>query len=548
MSINVTLEKYPLASLINDTVSIIRLRIMEKPIRFFTNVDSTIPNSLIGDQVQLRQILISLLLIAVEHTDKGQISLTVTQEKREGNRVWLKIVAADTGHGIKPENQGLAATKKICLDMGGDITVDSGRGKGNSFTVTIPHEVASEEPFAAVIEPQGKKVLVYERRTVYANSVSWSLKNMNVPHVMVTSQKAFEEALFREEWYFVFSGYDLHEKIRPLMERPAAGFANGKKPDLALMIEWGIEPHIPNVHLVSLPVQSLSIANVLNSRTDGEAYFESSEEDGAVLFSIPSARLLVVDDASINLMLVEGLLEPYKATVDTCLSGVQAIELVQKNNYDIIFMDHMMPELDGIDTTAAIRALAGEYFKTVPIIALTANAVSGVREMFIEKGFSDFLSKPIDCAKMDEILKRWIKEEKIESITDKKKLLILVDDDPVNLRAGKTILSEKYFVATAPSAEKLFILLKNNTPDLILLDIDMPGTNGYETIKKLKSNPETKDIPVIFLEEKGQTIRADTEASSDATGVSSDATGASGHVSKPFDAENLFACIRRHIS
>jgi CheY-like chemotaxis protein len=90
------------------------------------------------------------------------------------------------------------------------------------------------------------------------------------------------------------------------------------------------------------------------------------------------------------------------------MSGVQAIELVKQNNYDIVFMDHMMPEMDGIEATAAIRA----WDKQIPIIALTANAVSGMREMFIEKGFNDFLAKPIDVSKLDEMLGKWIPKEK----------------------------------------------------------------------------------------------------------------------------------------
>jgi HPt (histidine-containing phosphotransfer) domain-containing protein len=91
---------------------------------------------------------------------------------------------------------------------------------------------------------------------------------------------------------------------------------------------------------------------------------------------------------------------------------VEAIELVKRNNYDLIFMDHMMPEMDGIEATTVIRSLEGERFHNVPIIALTANAVVGMREMFIEHGFNDFLSKPVDVSKLDEILDRWITEKK----------------------------------------------------------------------------------------------------------------------------------------
>jgi CheY-like chemotaxis protein len=185
------------------------------------------------------------------------------------------------------------------------------------------------------------------------------------------------------------------------------------------MVEWENDANIPNVRFISIPVQSLSIANVLNGKADTRGYF-SSQSSGLIRYTYPGARLLVVDDIATNLKVAEGLLAPYNAKIDTALSGARAIEMVKQQKYDIVFMDHMMPEMDGIEATAAIRAWEVEQEKqgidrsAVPIIALTANAVSGMREMFIEKGFNDFLAKPIDVSKLDEILARWIPKEKRE--------------------------------------------------------------------------------------------------------------------------------------
>ncbi|MCL2069647.1 MAG: response regulator [Treponema sp.] len=118
-----------------------------------------------------------------------------------------------------------------------------------------------------------------------------------------------------------------------------------------------------------------------------------------------------------------------------------------------------------------------------------------------------------------------------------KKLIILVDDNPVNLKIGKTLLIEKYAVATAPSAEKLFVLLENNNPSLILLDIDMPVMDGFKTIELLKSKPETKDIPVIFL-----TGMAD-KSSDEEKGR---ALGALDYITKPFEPDALIESIEKH--
>ena len=120
---------------------------------------------------------------------------------------------------------------------------------------------------------------------------------------------------------------------------------------------------------------------------------------------------------------------------------------------------------------------------------------------------------------------------------NEKKLIILVDDNPANLRIGKNVLSGKYIVATAPSAAKLLTLLVNNRPDLILLDIDMPEMDGYAAIETLKMRPDTKDIPVIFL-----TAMTDSENQEKGR-----AMGAVDYITKPFDPPSLIACIEKYI-
>jgi signal transduction histidine kinase/CheY-like chemotaxis protein len=427
--------KYLLSSLVNDVVSIIRMRLMEKPVRFYTNIDSRIPNELVGDEVRMRQILLNLLGNAVKYTDRGFISVTMTMEDPPGRRVSpgrirLRIAVADSGAGIKLEDQrklfgdftqvdtkrnrgiegtglGLAITKRLCTAMGGDISMESEYGYGSVFTAVIPQEAGTGELFARVDRPEEKKVLVYERRSVYARSVSWSLENLSVPYRLVEDDDAFVKALEEGGWYFVFSGYGLYGRIQEVMERL------DKKPPLALMVEWGTEAYIPGVRFVSLPVQSLAIADVLNGspgRGPGDAVFTGTR------FTAPGAWVLVVDDIATNLKVAEGLLAPYRVKVDVCLSGAEAVELVKRNSYDMVFLDHMMPEMDGVEAAALIREWERERADKsnggIPIIALTANAVSGMREMFLSQGFSDFLAKPVDVSKLDETLETWIPKGK----------------------------------------------------------------------------------------------------------------------------------------
>jgi len=125
----------------------------------------------------------------------------------------------------------------------------------------------------------------------------------------------------------------------------------------------------------------------------------------------------------------------------------------------------------------------------------------------------------------------------VNNIKKEKKLIILVDDNPFHLRYREKILAEKYDIATASSSEKMFRLLKNNSPDMILLDIDMSTINGYEVLKVLKSRPETKDIPVVLFTKRG-------ELSDILDGLS---LGAIGYIFKPFDPQFLLERIEMHL-
>jgi CheY-like chemotaxis protein len=128
---------------------------------------------------------------------------------------------------------------------------------------------------------------------------------------------------------------------------------------------------------------------------------------------VPAGKALVVDDVETNLYVARGLLLPYGLTIDCVKSGQEAIDRIrQEPSYDIVFMDHMMPGMDGIETTGIIRAIPGEYVRSLPIIALTANAIVGMRDMFLGKGFNDYLSKPISRTRLDEILVQWIPRAK----------------------------------------------------------------------------------------------------------------------------------------
>jgi len=135
-------------------------------------------------------------------------------------------------------------------------------------------------------------------------------------------------------------------------------------------------------------------------------------------FSAPDAKVLVTDDNEFNLRVATGLLGLMDITAETADSGAEAIGLIRQNDYDIVFMDHMMPEMDGEETVREIRA-SGEYNDLI-IVALTANAVSGAREMFLENGFNDFISKPINIGELQDVLERHLPPGKVRAAGESK--------------------------------------------------------------------------------------------------------------------------------
>lgn len=149
-----------------------------------------------------------------------------------------------------------------------------------------------------------------------------------------------------------------------------------------------------------------------------EAYEQSVEQMSHYKENLlaPKAHLLFVDDTAMNLDVIKGLLKNTGIKIDTVLSGKQALEAVKNNVYDIIFIDHRMPEMDGIETLHAMKKMSDNKSTGKPCIALTANAISGVKKMYLKEGFDDYLSKPVNPAKLEEMIKHYLPEEYLENI------------------------------------------------------------------------------------------------------------------------------------
>ena len=152
---------------------------------------------------------------------------------------------------------------------------------------------------------------------------------------------------------------------------------------------------------------------------DFEETYRKSLENSAEyheLFTAPKARILVVDDTELNLSVVRGLLKQTKIQIDTAISGYNALEMLKQTHYDIVFLDHRMPGMDGIETFENMLRLEDNKSKGVPVVALTANAVSGAKEMFLAKGFTDYMTKPIEGKKLEALILQYLPPELVEKV------------------------------------------------------------------------------------------------------------------------------------
>ena len=312
---------YQLSSLLNDVVNMIRYKAEQKGLDFAVKVDESIPDSLIGDEVRIRQVIVNILNNAVKYTPKGSVTFDVRGEKTDDG-ILLRVASIDTGLGIKEEDKdklfskfqrldveknrnvegtglGLSITLRLVEMMKGKIDVDSTYGEGSTFTITLPQKIGDSAPIG-----------------------------------------------------------DFEKRVET--------FIKGE-----------------------------------------QAYRES--------FVAPEAEVLVVDDNGMNLFVFESLLKATKIKVTTAKSGMECLDKIAKKRFDIVFLDHMMPEMDGIETLARAKAMKESKCHGVPFIALTANAIAGAREMFLEKGFTDYLSKPINSKLLERMIQDYLPASKILS-------------------------------------------------------------------------------------------------------------------------------------
>ncbi len=428
----ITLEedKYMTMSLIHDVVANYHLIADRDDLELVVDLDPRIPSMMKGDVKKIHKIFRHLLSNAIKFTRNGGVYIKVSSVKREYG-INLTIEVSDTGIGMtrkdiasvskgmyqanKKRNRstggigiGLPIVYGFAHKMKGVVKIESTKGAGTSVKVSIPQQIIDSsnclslrEDFTGDIvfftDPGKYKVPVL--REFYKSMAVNIAKGLGVRLFSASTTKDVDNLLDKLKVSYVFMGQEEYEQNSDYMEELCE---KGYK--VAVSAFKGFDPgEDSKIKVMPKPLYGIPVVKILNN----EDVFDDEKNEQKKL-SLAGLTALVVDDEPMNLVVATGLFREYKLFTDTASSGKESLQRYEKEPYDIIFMDHMMPEMDGVEAMKKIREIADRNGRSPIIIALTANALSGAREMFIEEGFDGFIAKPIDVSDFERVMRNVI--------------------------------------------------------------------------------------------------------------------------------------------
>ncbi|MDE7299672.1 MAG: PocR ligand-binding domain-containing protein [Lachnospiraceae bacterium] len=421
---------YEPMSIVYDVANIVMTRLKDKDVELVLDIAPNLPSRLFGDNIRIKQILLNITNNAAKFTTHGKIVVRVDYVDMDSDRIELRISVEDTGIGIREEDigklfqsfqqldskrnrniegtgLGLAISQRLLTLMDGEIRLESEYEKGSKFSFSLPQKIVNPTPSICLRESEPRLVVGLISNPYVRESLCSDVAHLGVDYLGVSGLKELavlpnDKKLFLFIEHPMFSdGVEAYVRCNPQVTA-------------VLLIDFydHVSYDIPNLLILRKPLFALNIAMILNEE---ELNFSNDTDEKEFDFIAPDAEVLIVDDNVVNLTVAEGLLEPLKMRIDTATSGKAAIDKITDFHYDIVFMDHMMPELDGVETTHIIRRFHPEY-DDVPIIALTANAVDGTKEMFCREGMNDFVAKPIEMRILAAKVRQWLPVEKIQKV------------------------------------------------------------------------------------------------------------------------------------
>ncbi|MCH5264906.1 MAG: response regulator [Lachnospiraceae bacterium] len=436
-------ETYNITSTINDVINMSMARKSGKPIDLLVDCDVNLPSSLKGDEQKIRRIIMNLVNNALKFTVEGCVSIHISSRKAAYG-VNLIVCIKDTGIGMKKESLeklftsftqvdtkrnrqkegmglGLAISQALVEMLGGFITVSSEFGRGSEIQFVIPQKVVDPAPIAVVRNRESINAAIYidmekydhpEVREAYSKVIYHMIVQLKVKCHFCHNLAELRRRADREIFTHVFISIEEYEEDREYFDTMS------ETTKVVIILERHNDEEVsnPKIRRLYKPFFVLPIVMALNDEDKIQEMDISYYHRGK--FIAPDITVLVVDDNLMNIRVLEGLLRPYKIQTAIATSGAEALDKIESMNYDAVLMDHMMPEMDGVETLKRIRQKQGNYFKKIPIIAVTANAVGGMREMFLNEGFQDFIAKPIEVSVLERVLKRNLPQEKLQPVEE----------------------------------------------------------------------------------------------------------------------------------
>ncbi len=425
--IKISEENYMISSIVNDVIADDRLRERDESIELVFDVDASVPAMLIGDGRKIKKMLKHLLDNGIKFTKKGGVYVRISAIYKAYG-VNLCIQVRDTGIGVSAEQLdkirekfyqsqngkmrragglglGLSIVYGMTAAMEGFIQIDSKEGQGTVVSISIPQKIADDTPCMTVENRTELCIACYIKPERYETPEVRDYFSTTISHLVQGLDLTLHRVVNQEELGRLISLYRLTHLFvgQPEYEEDPSYFEELTE-QMRVIVVAGTDFELPRdskISIIRKPFCNLSVANILNvgEENKGDIYTEKH-------ILCPGVRVLVVDDEPMNLMVAEGIFKEYQMDVTTAGSGMEAVELCKKETYDLIFLDHMMPEMDGVETLKLLRKISTSPGKVLTVIAFTANAVSGAREMFRREGFDEFVSKPIEDVELERVLKK----------------------------------------------------------------------------------------------------------------------------------------------
>ncbi|MEM9158127.1 MAG: ATP-binding protein, partial [Verrucomicrobiota bacterium] len=433
-------KQFNLREMLESVADLFAAKAQEKGNDFNCILKADTKTQFIGDSHRLRQVVSNLVGNAIKFTSEGGISIRVTQRLGEGDELWCRFEIEDTGIGIPQTAQqslfsafsqvdasttrkyggtglGLSICKGIVDLMEGSIGVNSVEGEGSTFWFEVKLETVASLPaeFEKALILEGKRILIVDTDAECADWIAHWVEAWGGEARIALGSEGLKRSNLDWVNFALILDQEIAEEMTGALEETARGEA------VKVIVTHKVCSRVSEDMLQELgafaelqkPPRPAELLYKLSDRSGASC--EDRETSESVLLDLkdglnPSeTNILLVDDDATNRLVAEGLLKKRGFEPDLATNGQEALKMLSAKVYHLVLMDCQMPVMDGYQATQALRSgKANDANRTVPVIAVTANALNGDREACLASGMSDYLSKPFKTAAIDKALSYWI--------------------------------------------------------------------------------------------------------------------------------------------